>query len=163
MRTIKDLKASLPQVGRIVQIGIRPARKAEIVPKDTATISFEDGLEGDHYSKEGGKRMITLIQKEHLEAMTNMLEREVNASQTRRNVVVAGINLNALHDTQFALGDEVILEGTGYCHPCSRMEDNLGPGGYNAMRGHGGITARVVRGGDIKTGDEVRYLGVNEG
>jgi len=156
MKTIKDLKASLPQVGSIDWIGVRSKRRAAVEYKDQVDISIEEGLVGDHYSKQGGKRMVTLIQKEHLDVVAALLDKEIDAGQVRRNIVVSGINLLALHDVEFEIGDEVILRGTGYCHPCSRMEENLGLGGYNAMRGHGGITAVVVDGGRIKVGDEVK-------
>lgn len=156
MKTIKDLKASLPQVGKIEWIGIREQRRSDVVSVKDASISVEDGLEGDHYSKQGGKRMVTLIQKEHLEVVSSLLAKEVMPEEIRRNIVVSGINLVALHDETFTLGGEVILKGTGYCHPCSRMEENLGPGGYNAMRGHGGITAVVVSGGKISVGNQVK-------
>jgi MOSC domain-containing protein YiiM len=99
---------------------------------------------------------VTLIQAEHLDAVAHLLARDgIDPALTRRNLVVAGINVLALKDQVFTIGD-VVIEGTGPCEPCSRMEANLGEGGYNAMRGHGGITARIVTGGVIRVGDAVR-------
>ncbi len=114
------------------------------------------GLAGDHYaSKSNGKRQVTLIQAEHLEAVAKILGKpEVRADWVRRNLLVSGINLYALHDRKFRIG-AVLLEGSGPCDPCSRMEEVLGIGGYNAMRGHGGITARVLEGGSFGLGADV--------
>ena len=155
MKTIADLKASLPQKGQVQWIGIRPEKKAPLVSKGDIQVSSSTGIEGDHYSKDGGKRMVTLIQAEHLKVVGALLDQEVSPASVRRNIVVSGINLNALQDAQFTIGQNIILQGTGFCHPCSRMEKILGAGGYNAMRGHGGITARVIGGGIMKIGDEI--------
>ena len=158
MKSIADLKYNFPQSGSLHWIGIRPVRRAEMVSMDHVALSTEDGLTGDHYGKSGGKRMVTLIQKEHIDVVSQILGCEVNPAMLRRNLVVSGINLLALHNVYFAIGEEVILKGTGPCHPCARMEENLGPGGYNAMRGHGGITAQVVRGGQIRRGYSVTLV-----
>jgi MOSC domain-containing protein YiiM len=157
---MSQLLKSIPQIGKVDWIGTRPSRKAALIAEKEVNITEEDGIETDHYSKKRGKRQVTLIQAEHLEAVASMLGQETPISPflTRRNIVVSGLNLNALKDQQFQLGEEVILEGTGYCHPCSRMEENLGEGGYNAMRGHGGITAKVIKGGKLKVGAKVKYL-----
>ena len=99
-----------------------------------------------------GKRQVTLIQAEHLSVIAALAGLEtVTPEHLRRNVVVSGLALLALKDKRFRIGD-VLLEGTGECHPCSRMEEAFGPGGYNAVRGHGGITARVLEGGLIEVG-----------
>ncbi|MFK7933281.1 MAG: MOSC domain-containing protein [Saprospiraceae bacterium] len=156
---IKSVIATLPQIGHLQWIGIRPDKGA--VQSLTSTkVSEEDGIEGDHYSKKGGKRQVTLIQAEHLTAVGNMLGKtdSIDPTLTRRNLVISGINLLAFKNRQFQIGKEVILEMTGLCHPCTKMERNLGAGGYNAMRGHGGITAKVIQGGIIEVGDQVKLI-----
>lgn len=105
-----------------------------------------------------GKRQVTLIQAEHLPVIAALSGLDtVVPEQLRRNLLVSGIPLLALKDRRFRIG-EVVLEGTGECHPCSRMEETLGPGGYNAVRGHGGLTARVIGGGTLRVGDVVTPL-----
>ena len=117
----------------------------------------DTGLEGDHFKKSSTvKRQLTLIQQEHLEVVPRILGiKEIPPELLRRNIVVSGINLLALKHQQFQVR-EVLLETTGVCAPCSRMEENLGAGGYNSMRGHGGITAKIIQGGQIQIGDTVR-------
>ncbi len=155
---LKTLMATMPQTGTVEWIGLRPGRRVPIQVVDSASLG-EQGLEGDRFNgKNDSPRMVTLIQKEHIDAVASILKQAViDPSQLRRNIVVSGINLAALKQSEFQIGD-VVLCGTGNCPPCSRMEENLGPGGYNAMRGHGGITAKVVTGGTIRCGDAVRLI-----
>ncbi|MEX0586778.1 MAG: MOSC domain-containing protein [Pirellulales bacterium] len=158
MKTIGELKGSIPQIGRLCWIGLAPAGRAEIRSVAEADVRPGTGLEGDHHARSGrSDRQVTLVQHEHLDVVAGILGRaDVEPELLRRNLVVSGINLESLKDQQFSIG-EVLLKGTGPCAPCSRMEENLGPGGYNAMRGHGGITARVLRGGWIRVGDAVAF------
>jgi MOSC domain-containing protein YiiM len=144
--------------GRITWIGLRPVRRAELTSVAEVIADTRQGLVGDRYNGRSGLRQVTLIQQEHLAAIASHLGLEqVAPEQLRRNIVVAGINLAALKDHHFRLGS-AILAWTGECHPCSRMEEAFGPGGYNAVRGHGGITARVIEGGTIAIGNRLERL-----
>lgn len=121
-----------------------------------ADLNPEGGLAGDHYlGRSNRARQVTVMQAEHLAAIAGYLGiAPIVPDRMRRNVVVSGINLHALKGQQFWLGT-ALLEATGECHPCSRMEEALGPGGYNAVRRHGGITAMVIKGGRISVGDAI--------
>ncbi len=160
MLIMKEILDTLPQIGRLEQLTTRSKPRGDIVSLEQTEAIEGLGLASDHRTKNKkpnpeSKRQVTLIQAEHLQAVASMLGKEnIDPALTRRNLVVSGINLLALKDKTFCVG-EVVLEYTGLCHPCTRMEENLGPGGYNAMCGHGGITARVLKGGTIHVGDKV--------
>jgi MOSC domain-containing protein YiiM len=150
------LMATLPRAGRVEWIGLRPARDVPMREVAAAEAVAGAGLVGDRYVDGSGRRGVTLIQAEHLPVIAALSGHvSVAPAWLRRNVVVSGIPLLALKERRFRIG-EVLLEGTGECEPCSRMEDALGPGGYNAMRGHGGLCARIVAGGTLRVGDAVR-------
>lgn len=150
--TIADLVARYSVPGRIEAIYLRPERRRNAAPVAAATLS-EAGLVGDHARK--GKRALTLIQAEHLPVIAALAGLgEVDPALLRRNIVVSGLNLLGFRKARLSIGAAVI-EITGPCAPCSRMEELLGHGGYTAMRGHGGVCATVIQPGELNTGDSV--------
>lgn len=151
------LMTRFPRAGRVRWLGLRPARDIAMRAVESAEAATGGGLRGDRYGSGSGKRGITLIQAEHLPAIAALCGRdEVSPALLRRNAVVEGIPLIALKGRRFRIGD-VLCEGTSPCDPCSRMEIALGPGGYNAMRGHGGLCARILEGGTLRVGDAVEW------
>jgi MOSC domain-containing protein YiiM len=164
MNDLRHLAAQFPLAGRLEAIFLRPARGRLVLRCEEVRAIEGLGLEGDRTAKGrgGGKRQVTLLQAEHLPVVAALLRREaIDPADLRRNLVVSGLNLVAARSLfadqplRVLLGTEVELEITGPCEPCSKMEETLGPGAYNALRGHGGVTARIVRGGTIAVGDEV--------
>lgn len=155
---IQTLLSTVPRTGKVEWIGVRPARREPVIAVDSVEARAVLGLTGDRFrGNASSKRQVTLIQAEHLPAIAQLLGRDrVEPEQLRRNIVVSGINLLSLNGAQFTIGG-VLMEGTGPCHPCSRMEEIFGPGGYSAVRGHGGITARVLSGGIVRVGDRVSF------
>lgn len=147
-----------PREGQVLWIGVRPERRMPVLALAEVMAITNRGLDGDRYRTPNGKRQVTLMQAEHLSVIAALLNTNaLDPSVLRRNLLIKGINVLALKSERFRIG-QAVLEGTGPCPPCSRMEEVLGLGGYNATRGHGGITARILRGGMIRIGDGVQAL-----
>lgn len=159
MPTLLERMADVRAVGTLRWIGVRPGHDVPMIALERATVIEGRGIDGDRATKTAkpsGKRHVTLIQAEHLPVIAALTgHAAVEPASLRRNLVVSGINLVALKGLRFRIGASVVLEGTGPCEPCAKMDAALGDGGFQAMRGHGGLTARVIEGGVIAIGDRV--------
>lgn len=166
-QNLRVMTARFSHPGRLEHILLRPQRRAPVIEVGEARAIAGRGLEGDRSCRPRppgageSRRQVTLLQAEHLPVIAALVGRgAVAPALMRRNLVVSGINLLAARSLfkdrpmLIRIG-EVLLEATGPCEPCSLMEELLGPGGYNAVRGHGGLTARVLQGGRLRVHDAV--------
>ena len=154
--SLKELMARLPQTGRVEWIGARPDTRTPMQVVTEVEARQGAGLTGDRFKAMRKTREVSLIQQEHIDAVAGFMGLDViDPSVLRRNIVVSGINLLALKNKEFYVG-EVRMAWTDLAQPCSKMEAALGEGGYNAMRGHGGVLARLLSTGIIRVGDKVR-------
>ena len=146
-------------------IGLRPERRGQLLEVDEVVAIEGAGLKGDHRTAKanGSARQVTIISREFIEQIKHFTGiAKLHPGVLRRNLVVSGINLNALRHQRFEIGD-ALFEAGALCHPCSRMETALGKGGVAAMIGHGGLCCKILRGGIIARGDtvSVRHEGDN--
>lgn len=144
--------------GQIRWIGVRPGRKEPMQSQKVVQAIAGIGLEGDHYDKKNGGRQATIILAEDLEAAAQTLGiSSIHPTLTRRNIVVSGVDLHLPVGSLIQLG-ECLFELTGPCHPCARMDENLGKGGAKALANKGGLTAIIRKGGLLQLGDPVFVL-----
>ena len=146
--------------GRVEGIFVAPAAEAAMRAVDGVAAVAGRGLEGDRYldgagtfSERGGTgREVTLVDAAALAAAG------VAPDESRRNVVVSGIDLDGLLGRSFRIG-EVECVGRRRCEPCAHLQRLTRPGVLRALVHRGGLRADIVRGGVLRVGDEVRPLG----
>ena len=156
MTALNNLKNNFPRTGVIEWIGLRQFRLSPITLVNTAELLVGHGLAGDKAGQgNASKRQVTLIQAEYIPVIESFMGLpSISPKELRRNIVISGINLNILQGYRLLI-NQAVIEITGKCAPCAKMEQALGKGGYNAMRNHGGMTAVVIKGGVIRIGDSV--------
>ena len=114
------------------------------------------GIEGDRYcqgtgfwTNYGDVCQVTLIEGEDLDYIEDELGISVKDGQHRRNIITRGIRLLDLRRKRFRVG-EVLLEFDRSRPPCRHVQDLTEPGMTRALKGRGGICARVVQAGRIR-------------
>ena len=110
------------------------------------------GLNGDRHALPDSSRQVLLIEKETLDLL------RLTPGEVKENITTAGIQLMALsHKVRLKIGENVILEITKPCSPCSRM-DEIRKGLINELAGRRGMLARVINGGVIRRGDSIEVV-----
>jgi MOSC domain-containing protein YiiM len=122
------------------------------------------GIEGDRYcegtgfwSRYGDVCEVTLIESEDLDYIQNELGISVKNGEHRRNIITSGIRLGDLRRKRFRIGESV-LEYDRSRPPCKHVQDLSEPGMTRALKGRGGICARVVEEGVIRALDAIAVL-----
>lgn len=151
------------QTGKV--IGIYIAGAAEELPHAVGAAHAVPnlGLEGDRYyaevgtfsrsGRERGGRDVTLISSEALAAMTEEMGVMLDGAATRRNILTQGIDLEALIEREFRIG-EVRLRGVRLCTPCTHLSALAGVDARTGLAGkRGGLRADILSEGTIRVGD----------
>ena len=138
--------------GSIVSIRLCVGHRDPMKSVESAYMRTGYGIEGDRHAVSEGartKRQVLLIDQETLDKF------ELTPGEVRENITTFGIDLHSLSEGhRLALGDEAVVEITGHCAPCARM-DEIREGYRVALEGQRGMLASVVRGGQIAVGHAV--------
>jgi MOSC domain-containing protein YiiM len=151
--------------GFVEGIFLAPGAGAEMKSVLAATALEGCGLEGDrycagtgHWSRFGRVCEATFITAEDLDDIERESGVRIKRGEHRRNVVTRGISLKALRrGERFRVG-EVVFEHGGPRSVCKYIERLTEPGMTQALKGRGGICAKVVDNGTVRVADEIEVL-----
>ena len=149
--------------GSVVEIYIGPEFEQPMKSMDSVEAVAGGGLSGDRYFREADvpdserdpTEEVTLIESEAIETARRDHGLDLEARDTRRNIVTRGVTLESLLGQTFFVGD-VELEGLEPNPPCSHLERVSGKKLLKPLIKGGGIRARIVKSGSIRVGDPVR-------
>lgn len=140
------------QAGTVVSVQICPGMRKPMQPQDAARLLTNFGIEGDRHAKPDFKRQVLLIEQETLDRL------DLSSGTLKENITTRDIGLMALAPGQrLRLGSEAIIELTGPCEPCERMEE-IRAGLQATLVGQRGMLGRVITGGTIHPGDTITLI-----
>jgi MOSC domain-containing protein YiiM len=127
-------------------------------------VTTAEGVHGDFRgglasSKPSRRRQVSLIEADCVTAAIAEAGAVIDWSDCRRNLLVQGLRIPRAEGTRVQVGKSLVLEITGECDPCERM-DALHEGLRAALTPdwRGGFLGRVIEDGEIAVGDEIKVL-----
>ncbi len=142
----------MPLEGTVKSLGIAVSKLSPMDQVDKIELITGQGIVGDRHLRTDGtrsKRQILLLDIETL------IEFGLSERDIKENITVQGIDFSLIKLGNIVrIGMDVVLEITGDCEPCSRM-DELRSGLKNAIDGRRGMLAYVKSGGTISSGDSI--------
>lgn len=140
----------MSNTAKVIHLQIKPTRGALMQPVSMVEAVVDQGLRDD-FQFGRSKRQVLIIECETLD------EFGLPIGDVRENITVEGIQLAGLPaGTRMQVG-RALLEVTMDCTPCKFIEAKR-PGLRDQMAGRRGTLFKVIEGGEIKLGDEVRIV-----
>ena len=146
-------------MGKLIGIARRAKSRDPMEMLDQADISIANGLEGDCKGKRFPLRQFTIMTLEDWQNSLDLIGKpNLDWTIRRANLLVTDIKLPRGKGSRLLIG-EVEVEVTDQTSPCQQME-NAFVGLRKALAGdwRGGVTCRIIEGGKIKVGNQVRTL-----
>ena len=141
--------------GSIISMRLCVGSRDPMKEVNEANFITGQGIEGDRHLRSDGRRSNRQVLIMDSETLNHF---DLSPGQVRENVTVEGLDFSSISaGDKVSLGGDVILEVTGDCEPCARM-DELRPGLKDEIDGKRGLLAFVEKGGVVSVGAEV---GVN--
>ena len=138
--------------GVIVSLQLCPGYRKPMQMVEEAEAIANLGMKKDKHALPDSSRQVLLVEKETLD------ELRILPGQVKENITTSGIRLMSLkYGNRLKIGENVILEITKACSPCSRMEE-IRPGLLRELAGRRGMLTRVIQGGMIRRGDPIELI-----
>jgi len=142
-------------MARLLDIATRPASRAPMEHHESIAVTVAAGLDGDFRGREPDGTVVVLS-REGWEAACSALGEEHPWATRRANLFVEGVSLAETTGARLHVG-EIILEITGECGPCERMEEaHAGLREVLTPKWRAGVQCRVIAAGTLQLGDAVR-------
>jgi len=131
----------------------QPAGMAPVTEAPQVECVTGKGLVGDRFFgwKDDYKGQITFFEHEQYERLCEKLKvTGVPPSVFRRNIITRGVDLNTLIGAEFEVQGVRFL-GMQECTPCYWMNQAFAEGAEEALKGHGGLRAKILSDGILRT------------